>query len=227
MDLNREQIDLKARLNGEWWELCKKLGVRDNNLISETFSILVSRYSEPHRHYHDLSHVAHCLEELKDARHLCKNPDAVEMALWFHDAVYDVRRDDNESCSAILCTNSLMSMGLSKDAKFILQAHAMILFTMHKELPIYDAQFVVDIDLSSLGASPEIFDENTEKIFLEYHEGRGLTREEYNAGRVKFIEGMLPPNRPYIYSTEFFKQKHEAQAQENLNRVLRNLKAGA
>ena len=160
MDLDRKWIDTWIFLNCEWWELCKRLGVQDDSLISEIFDALVECYSEKHRHYHDLSHIAHCLRELEPARPLCDKPDAVEMALWFHDAEYDVNRKDNESCSAILCTQSLMSMGLSCNPKLIAQIHAMILFTMHKELPIGDAQFVVDIDLSSLGASPEVFDAN-------------------------------------------------------------------
>lgn len=226
MDLNMDRVHQVAFLRNEWWKLCERLGVKNIDSIKNTNTMLLERYSESHRHYHDLSHIEHGLKESKEVRHLCDFPNEVETALWFHDAVYDVTRNDNESLSAIFCTQRLLAMGLSENPRLIARIHAMILFTAHKELPIGDASFVVDIDLSSLGSSPEVFDENTEKIFLEYNKGRGLTREEYNAGRVSWIKTMLPPNRPYIYSTDFFSQKYEAQAQENLKRALRKLKAG-
>lgn len=224
MDMNH--IHTVVFLRNEWWKLCERLGVKDADLVKEINSMLIGRYSENGRHYHDLSHIEHCLKELQEVRHLCDFPNETEMALWFHDAVYDVTRNDNESLSAIFCTQRLLAMGLSENPKLMARIHAMILFTMHKELPIRDASFVVDIDLSSLGASQEIFDKNTEKIFLEYHEGRGMTREEFNVGRANWIKTMLPPHRPHIYSTEYFKTKYEAQAQENLKRSLEELKTG-
>lgn len=216
------QVDF---LKNEWWRLCERLEVRDYELIRKVFGELIAHYSERHRHYHGISHFIHCLEELMEVRDLCKNPDAVEMALWWHDAVYDVARKDNESCSALDCTLRLMEMGLSGNPKFIAKVHAMILFTTHKELPIWDAKFVVDIDLSSLGAPWEAFQKNTDDIAREYCEGLKITRAEFNAGRAKFIETMLPPNRPYIYSTDFFREKYEARAQANLERSLKELQA--
>ncbi len=61
---------------------------------------LASLYSQPHRYYHNLHHIAECLAEFDSVRHLASQPVAVELAIWFHDAIYDTRAQDNEERSA-------------------------------------------------------------------------------------------------------------------------------
>ncbi len=60
---------------------------------------LLSAYAEPHRHYHTQHHIAACLEALDAHRHCAERPEEVELAIWFHDAVYDTRRTDNEEAA--------------------------------------------------------------------------------------------------------------------------------
>jgi predicted metal-dependent HD superfamily phosphohydrolase len=64
----------------------------------KTAADLVARYREPHRAYHNLDHIADCLEKLELARSMLRDDDfkAVELALFWHDAVYDPRAADNE-----------------------------------------------------------------------------------------------------------------------------------
>src|SRR5262245_59080574 len=66
------------------------------------FDIVVERYSESHRHSHTIRHIEECLNEFDAVRHLATQPVAVELAIWFHDAIYDTHASDNEEQSALL-----------------------------------------------------------------------------------------------------------------------------
>jgi predicted metal-dependent HD superfamily phosphohydrolase len=61
------------------------------NAAAGWYQRLTDAYAEPQRHYHNQQHIAECLAEFDQARHLAQQPTAVELALWFHDAVYDPR----------------------------------------------------------------------------------------------------------------------------------------
>src|SRR5436305_3380271 len=68
---------------------------------------LTLAYSEPERHYHNQQHIAECLHEFDRAAHLAQQPQAIEFALWFHDATYDPKAGDNEEKSASLASACL------------------------------------------------------------------------------------------------------------------------
>ena len=61
---------------------------------------LLARYAEPHRRYHSQQHLHECLVHLRPALHLTEHPGEVEIALWFHDAIYELKAQDNEAQSA-------------------------------------------------------------------------------------------------------------------------------
>ena len=66
---------------------------------------LLRRWGEPHRHYHDRRHLSEVLAALPDDA-----PRAVRLAAWYHDAVYDPTRDDNEEASARLAREQLHAL---------------------------------------------------------------------------------------------------------------------
>src|SRR5262245_16777562 len=116
---------------------------------------LCALYAAPERHYHNQQHLLQCLMELRNS----PNPDqpAIEVALWFHDAIYDPRRSDNEQRSAELAAARLSEVKLPDD--FIHEVTRLILATVHKSSPVAaDEQLIVDIDLAILGQPQEIFD---------------------------------------------------------------------
>ena len=75
------------------------------------YETLTHRYSEPHRHYHTRRHIADCLAEFDVVRFNASRPEAVEFALWFHDAVYNPKATDNEEQSAALAKVFLEAAG--------------------------------------------------------------------------------------------------------------------
>jgi len=68
---------------------------------------LAQRLTEPHRAYHTMHHILYCLDEMAPVRPLAVDPDAMEMALWYHDAVYETHATDNEEQSAALAARIL------------------------------------------------------------------------------------------------------------------------
>lgn len=199
----------------QWFALWERIDAKGDASI--VLDDLAARYREPHRHYHALPHIDHCLTELKQARKLILNHNAVEMAIWFHDAIYDTKAKDNEGKSAELAKTVLENAGLSEE--FTKQAVNLILATKHIAPPADpDAKLIADIDLSSLGIADEAFDENGRQIREEYKE---VPEELFMAGRSAFLDALL--KRKTIYYTQFFFEKYEAQARKNLIRAITQL----
>jgi predicted metal-dependent HD superfamily phosphohydrolase len=171
------------------------------------FEELQAHYSEPHRRYHTFDHLRHCLRELEEVPAV---PE-VELALWFHDFIYDTRAKDNEERSADRAAEVARSMKLSEAI-----VRECILATRHAAPPKRDeAKLVVDIDLSILGTDSARFDEYERQIREEY---AWVPESIFRAERAKILQSLL--NRPSIYSTERLRTKWERRAQENLKRVL-------
>ncbi len=174
-------------------------------------------WSEPHRHYHTPQHLRECLQHLHDARALAQRPAEIELALWFHDAYYDVRRDDNEARSADWAREAVLQAGLP--AEVAGRIHAMVMATEHEAVPSdADAQLLVDIDLAILGADVPRFEESDVQVRAEYAH---LGPEEWRTGRREVLASFL--GRPRLYSTPRFYEAYEAQARQNLQRALNRL----
>ena len=86
-------------------------------LTPTLLSELKTHYAHPSRHYHTASHI-HSLLSLLDAhRERFADPEAVEVAIWYHDVVYDSESKvsgGNEMLSARFCVERLI--GLYKDS---------------------------------------------------------------------------------------------------------------
>ena len=170
----------------------------------EILDLLKARYAEPHRRYHTLEHIEHCLAEF-DPRQ-AREPEAVELAIWFHDAVYDTRRSDNEERSAAWL------LELMPEAK---RAAELILVTKHHRASTPDEALLVDVDLAILGQPKERFDRYEQQIREEYAWVPGLI---FRKKRREILRGFL--ERPFIYGTEAFRAKYEEAARANLLRSL-------
>jgi predicted metal-dependent HD superfamily phosphohydrolase len=175
---------------------------------------LLQRYAEPHRHYHSLQHLDECLAGFESVAGQTQQAALVELALWFHDAIYDVRSKRNEEASADWAYQVLRGAGVSEEAAG--RVHALVLVTRHDGVPQdADACLLVDIDLSILGAERARFDQYERQIRAEYAHVPGLL---FRFKRRQILRAFR--DRPWIYATESFRAKLERPARENLTRAL-------
>ena len=174
---------------------------------------LLQAYSEPQRHYHTLQHLAECLQLQSDSAHLAQHPAEIAIALWFHDAVYDVKAHDNEARSADWAVATLQAAGVSVEVQT--RVHALIMATEHTAVPLAgDAALLVDIDLAILGAAVARFAEYERQIRQEY---AWVPEEVFVEKRRAVLQGFL--DRARIYSTAHFREILEAAARNNLRCV--------
>jgi predicted metal-dependent HD superfamily phosphohydrolase len=205
-----------------WLEFWRRLGCKAE---AETyFANLRKHYAEAHRAYHNLAHVMDCLEQFDEVREQAHDANAVEMAIWYHDVIYDPRAKDNEERSAAMALAVMGELGLP--ASFKETVTLLILATKKHDVTLTpDAAVLVDVDLSILGREPGRFDEYERQIRQEYD---WVPAEAFAAGRAAVLDGFLA--RPNIYTTESFRGRYERQARENMRRsiqTLRNGKAGS
>ncbi len=207
----------KKILKDRWLGLCEKIGA-DIKVSKEAFEMLAELYSAPRRFYHILSHISHCLCELDKVKKFLENIDEVEMAIWFHDAIYNIGLSDNEGLSSNLAEKWLERMGLKKE--FIKRVSGLILLTKDHNVDgnDIDAKIFLDIDLSILGMPEAEFDEYEAGIRKEYID---IPEEIFKERRAEILLGFA--DRKYIFSHEFFIERYDAVARKNLLRSIAKL----
>jgi len=178
---------------------------------------LLARWAEPHRRYHTLQHLGECLALLAAHRALAVHPGEVAVALWFHDAVYDTARHDNEAASADWAGRVLREAGAAQDV--VARVDALILAPRHSQVPATpDERLLVDIDLAILGAAPARFDEYERQIRDEY---AFVPDDVFRDKRADILRGFLA--RPALFSTAALAARLEAPARANLARAIARL----
>ncbi|MBD1872005.1 N-methyl-D-aspartate receptor NMDAR2C subunit [Nodosilinea sp. FACHB-131] len=210
---------LRTVISARWSALWHKLNLPVPK--PTVLSGLCDRYSEPQRAYHTLQHLIECLDWCDQTGDLAENSAVVELALWFHDAVYETHRADNEQQSADLAVQVIDSVG----GEDLLQrsVHDLILATKHDAIPsTVDMGLVVDIDLAVLGAEVDRFAQYDAQIRQEY---AWVPEDVFCQKRAEILQSFL--NRPAIFTTNFFQERLEHQAQRNLHRSLTVLMKGS
>ena len=189
-------------------------------LIDEALKTELSAlYRQPGRHYHGLSHVEAMLALVREHRKNLADPHAVEAAIWFHDAIYDSRRSDNEARSAALAEDKLTSRTEPERLAHIV---AMIAATATHALPDLgdeaanrDAAFFLDMDLSILGAPKGAFDSYEAAVRREY---AWVDDKAWRSGRAAVLRRFLA--QPHIFHTETFRKRFKAAARKNIQRSI-------
>jgi predicted metal-dependent HD superfamily phosphohydrolase len=178
---------------------------------------LLAAWSEPARHYHDVRHLEDCLSQLDDVRVDPATQDVLELALWFHDAVYDPRANDNEERSARWATEALAAAGIPTAT--VTEVGRLVRLTReHGTAPDEAGRLICDIDLSILGRPVEVFDAYARRIRSEY---AWVPEETFRDRRTRILEGLL--RRAPLFQTEAFRRRFESAARANLRRALGSL----
>lgn len=182
---------------------------------------LIARYSEPHRCYHAMAHIEDCLTQVRASTDLTADQrDLLETAIWFHDAIYDPIRNDNEAASADLAREHLSAD--EADPTFIAEVERLILLTAGHSVSDGDAlgARLVSIDLSILGAEPARYDAYARAIREEYAH---VPEPLYRAGRAAIMGRFL--ESPALYADPVWAERYEAQARANIAREITGLTA--
>lgn len=187
-------------------------------LKSDLYDILEAAYNESHRFYHNHKHITDCLTQLDCFSHLAENLHEIELALWFHDVVYDTRRNDNEEESADIAYDFLESVNAAEEV--IERIGNLILVTKNHLPRIRDEKLIVDVDLSIFGTNLKVFEEYDNSIRKEYS---WVPVNQYHRARAEVLTNFL--NREAIYSTSEFRSFFERRARENISRKIKQLMA--
>ncbi len=173
---------------------------------------LLDAYREPQRFYHTLEHIEHCLGMLELCKPELGHPDAVELAIWFHDAIYVPGAPDNEAQSAALYRR--LADG-AHAGDFVARVVRLIMATLHdgNSLEDADADYMVDIDLSSFGLEWEAFLRDSKNL---RRERPAVSDEDFYRNQGDFQKLLLARER--FFHSEFFQRRFEQQARANLAR---------
>jgi predicted metal-dependent HD superfamily phosphohydrolase len=216
--MSSEVRAIRLELNGLWQTMAIRRGWRDypqSQSYSKAASVgwgLMDRFEEPHRAYHNSQHMLALLTHAQNAQSLLRDADTVALAIWFHDAIYDPTRTDNENESAALARTALANL---RESEVIMAAvEQMILATIKHQAPENasdDLKLFLDFDLSILGSAPDIYARYAAAIRTEY----GFVPEDaYRPARRAVLEKFLSRDRLYFSDHGF--HVWEVQARENL-----------
>jgi len=216
--------DTWETLQQAWLNHARGIAVELPNM--PLLSQLLTAWSAPEGHYHSLRHLQECLQLLDRWGRDAAARHEVGIALWFHDAVYDPRRDDNEDKSARWAAKALKPLGVAADG--VRRIGRLVRATRHLaqgakvRVQRFDGlDLMVDIDLAILGSDRARFEQYERQVRLEYAH---VSDEDFARSRAAFVEALLAA-RP-LYRTAIARAELESAARENLARSLRHWRRG-
>jgi len=206
-----------SNLMAEWRKDMTAIGSFSDAAVRE-FGRVIRHYTEPHRHYHALPHLA-ALFRLLDMHAPYLGPgSAARLAVWWHDLIYDPTKSDNEERSADIATAALSDLGAGP--ALVAEVDRLIRMTKnHWTGPgAGHGDYFLDADIAILGAPSEVYDTYAAGVRQEY---AWAPDAAYRAGRSKFLEAALA--FPRLFRTDAFEDAYAAQALVNMRRELATL----
>ena len=195
-----------------WCALASQWGAPSED-VAEIGRDVIGSHEEPHRRYHTAEHLREVLAIADELRDHARDSAAVELALWFHDAVYDpgAAATVNERASAERAVADLTRLGAP--ATLVHHVRQLVLATAGHEVADDDADgaVVIDADLSILGAAPERYRRYVRDVREEY---RWLDDETWRAGRSALVRSFCARER--LYRTDLAHTRFDGPARANL-----------
>ncbi len=185
---------------------------------------IAARYNETQRAYHSLRHIQQLFVQFDKINHKLSEPHLIALALYYHDVIYNPTRSDNELKSAAYAIDQLKCYLNEEQCQTI---HALIMMTASHQLAELadndkssDAAYLLDMDLSILGASWSEYEQYAHAVRQEYAH---IPAMDYRAGRITVLERLLA--HAQLYLTKYYYERLEMQARENIAREIRFLRA--
>jgi len=200
------------------WRALTGAGGAGGGAAGRWFGALTRRYRGPDRHYHNLRHVAEMLRLLGQFEAEAADYDALRLAAWFHDAVYDTRSRTNEEESAALAGRAMAELGVPPGRAEAVRRLILATKRHEAEGDVPDLGLFLDADLSILGAPGETYLAYSEAIRKEYS---WVPEAAYREGRLRVLTNFL--GRERLYYTGPLAERLEARARSNLSNEIRAL----
>ena len=186
----------------------------DNSLNTLLWQEIEKNHSDKKRHYHTLEHLKNLLFQLTPIRTKISSWNTILFTLFYHDAIYNSLKNNNEEKSAELAYKRMNQLSVPKE--IIDNCYAQILATKsHKNSEDLDTNYFTDADLSILGQDWEVYTQYYKNVRKEYALYPNLV---YNSGRKKALQHFLTMEN--IFKTEYFYQKFEETARKNIQREI-------
>ena len=196
------------------FETAFKSEINDQQLADTYWNEIAEKYTAKNRHYHTLDHLDFIYTHLLPVKPRILDWTSIIFSIAYHDFEYDTMRSDNEDRSADIAAKRLSHAGFLTEV--IRNCKMNILATQHHEMaPDSDTNYFTDADLAILGSLKSAYDYYVEDIRREYS---NIPDELFRKGRVNVLKYYL--DMPFIFKTEFFREKYEAQARDNIQREI-------
>jgi predicted metal-dependent HD superfamily phosphohydrolase len=176
---------------------------------------LLRRYAEPHRRYHTTEHLTAVLDRVDELLAEADDAEAVRLAAWFHDAIYDPARDDNEERSAVLAERMLAESDLPAGTVAEVARLVRLTTTHDPAEGDHNGAVLCDADLAILAAPPDGYAAYAAAVREEY---AAVPDEVFREGRADVLRSLL--ELPALFRTASGRERWEEAARHNLRTEL-------
>ncbi|MFN8281771.1 MAG: hypothetical protein U0U67_01050 [Chitinophagales bacterium] len=195
----------------EYWNSVLSNYTDDVLYSDELFSQLINHYSESNRYYHNTTHIQKMLDLSFEYAAKLKDVETVQLAIFYHDIIYNSLSKTNETDSAALAVKQLSNTNFPVEKIKMVEQ---FIISTQKHLPLIDNAdllYFLDFDLAILGTEQAAYTDYAEKIRKEY---KWVPSFLYKKNRAKVLQHFL--EREHIYYSEIFRNLYEVNARENI-----------